>query len=75
MSKPKNLRFDNERGTSVPYENASPQLISRLRAIGLEVVESPVRRCCRFCEYDNACNESTGCAAVNKAILILEGKA
>lgn len=75
MRKPKNLRFDNERGTSVPYEKASPELIRQLKEIGQAVGQNGELPCCRFYMCYESCREKNECAAINKAISILEGKA
>lgn len=67
-----NLRFDNERGTSVPYEKAGPELIRQLKEIGRAVGQSGKLPCCHFYACYDSCNEKNGCAAINKAIKILE---
>lgn len=63
----KNLRYDNEQCQSVAYEKASPELLRQLRRVAVE------RRpeCCLRCGFEQACSVH-GCAAVRKAIDILE---
>lgn len=62
-----NLRFDNEQCQSVPYETATPELLRQLRRISTE------RRpeCCLGCGFENSCSVH-GCAAVRKAVALLE---
>lgn len=64
----KNLRYDNEQCRSVAYEKASPELLRQLRQVAVE--RRPA--CCLGCGFEQACSEH-GCAAVRKAIDILEG--
>lgn len=63
-----NLKFDNEQCQSVAYEKATPELLRRLGLIAVE------RRpeCCLGCGFERGCSVH-GCAAVYKAIEILEG--
>lgn len=51
------------------YEKASPELLRQLRRVAVE------RRpeCCLGCGFEQACSVH-GCAAVRKAIDILEGR-
>lgn len=63
----KNLRYDNEQCQSVAYEKASPELLRQLRRVAVE--HRP--ECCLGCGFEQGCSVH-GCAAVRKAIDILE---
>lgn len=67
MADMKNLRYDNEQCQSVAYEKATPELLRQLRRVAVE------RRpeCCLGCGFEHGCSVH-GCAAVRKAIDILE---
>lgn len=62
-----NLKYDNGKCASVPYEKATPELLRQLKRVGVE------RRpeCCLGCGFEHDCSIH-GCAVVHKAIAILE---
>lgn len=66
-----NLRYDNEKCASVPYERPTPLLLAKLREIQHGPREDGTcgRDCCLMWQ-DDCWNK--GCAAIRQAIKILE---
>lgn len=62
------LRFDNERGTSVPMERMTEDEMEQLKMLGRGATDSCV---CEYCENYGRCSGS--CRVIFKAVQLLGG--
>lgn len=62
------LRFDNERGASVPMERMTADEMEQLKMLGRGATDSYV---CEYCENHGKCSGS--CRVIFKAVQLLGG--
>lgn len=68
----RNLRFDNQRGTSIPYDSPPPGTARQLQRLDLEGRPGA----CLGCGFENAC-AARGCAvlrSVSRIVATIERK-